>query len=296
MSAMPMLLGTTWSGSVSSRWVRTGEVNWYVQEAGSGPALLLIHGTGASSHSWRDLAPLLARRFTVIAPDLPGHGFSGAPASVQVYSLPGMAQALGALLRALKVAPELAVGHSAGAAILARMALDRLLVPRVLISINGALLPMAGMPGWLFAPLARLLAGSRFVPRLVARRAHDRSAIERLIRNTGSRLNAAGVNCYHALARDPGHVGAVLQMMANWDLHELARELPRLQVPLVLLGANGDRTIPPQQLARLKILVPDAKALSLGDLGHLAHEEDPELAARLILHTAVSAGILPETE
>ena len=46
---------------------------------GQGPVVLLIHGTGAASHSWRGLAPLLASDFTLIAPDLPGHGFTQTP-------------------------------------------------------------------------------------------------------------------------------------------------------------------------------------------------------------------------
>ena len=75
---------------------------------GRGPVLLLVHGTAAATHSWRDLAPLLARRFTVVAPDLPGHGFSGSPGRGGL-SLPGMAGALRALLDALRLEP--AVEH-----------------------------------------------------------------------------------------------------------------------------------------------------------------------------------------
>ena len=61
------------------------------------------------------------------------------------------------------------VGHSAGAAILARMALDGFIAPDVLISVNGALLPLRGMPACLFSPMAKILARSQFVPRFVAR-------------------------------------------------------------------------------------------------------------------------------
>ena len=90
--------------------------------------LLLLHGTGAATHSWRDLAPLLARDFTIVAPDLPGHGFTQAPESDRL-SLPAMARAVAALLKQLALAPELIVGHSAGVAIALRMVLDKAVTP-----------------------------------------------------------------------------------------------------------------------------------------------------------------------
>ena len=50
--------------------------DFHCEVAGEGPVALLLHGTGASTHSFRDLLPWLARRCTVVAPDLPGHGFT----------------------------------------------------------------------------------------------------------------------------------------------------------------------------------------------------------------------------
>jgi len=73
--------GRDWPNRDASRFVRAGGLRWHVQKTGTGPVLLLVHGTGAATHSWRELAPLLARRFTVIAPDLPGPGFTQRPAS-----------------------------------------------------------------------------------------------------------------------------------------------------------------------------------------------------------------------
>ena len=59
--------GADWPNRASSRMVRAGGLTWHVQVAGSGPVLLLVHGTGASTHSWRDLLPLLATGHTVVA-------------------------------------------------------------------------------------------------------------------------------------------------------------------------------------------------------------------------------------
>jgi len=112
--------GRDWPNRQASRFVQAVGLRWHVQVMGAGPVLLLLHGTGASTHSWRDLAPLLAKSFTVIAADLPGHGFTSTPPAHRL-SLPGMAQSVAELLRVLDLRPTLVAGHSAGAAILVRM-------------------------------------------------------------------------------------------------------------------------------------------------------------------------------
>jgi magnesium chelatase accessory protein len=284
--------GRDWPNRQASRFVRAGALRWHVQQLGAGPVALLAHGTGAATHSWRALAPLLARHFSVVAPDLPGHGFTDAPAPRRM-SLPGMADALAELLRALDVAPAVAVGHSAGAAVLARMALDGAIAPRALVSLNGALLPLPGLQGRVYPPMARLLAATPLVPRVFAWRASERAAVERLIRSTGSTLDPAGTDCYARLVRSPGHVAATLAMMAHWDLRPLARDLPRLAVPLTLVVGGSDRTVPPSEARRARALLPSARIVTLPGLGHLAHEEKPEVLAALIVATARETGALP---
>jgi len=273
--------GGDWPLRDSSRFVDAGGLRWHVQQLGAGPALLLIHGTGSSAHSWHRLAPLLAGSFRVTAFDLPGHGFTrGQPA--HGLSLGGMSGAVGALLQALSIRPLLAVGHSAGAAIAARMALDGQFAPRALISLNGALLPFDRYPDLMFAPLARLLASLPFAPRLFCWHARDRAAVERLIASTGSRLGREDVDLYWRLVRSPRHIAGVLQMMAQWDLGELKQHLPQLPVPLVQLVGANDRTVPPSAAQRVRALLPAASVVTLPQLGHLAHEERPDLVAQAI--------------
>ena len=274
--------GRDWPLREHSRFVSAAGLRWHVQQLGQGPAILLVHGTGAATHSWRGLAPLLAERFTVVAMDLPGHGFTECP-PVHRLSLPGMATAVHALLRALDIEPAVAVGHSAGAAVLARMALDGPSRPRRIVSINGALLPLGGLPGQIFSPMARLFSATSLVPRLFARHASfDRQVVDRLLRDTGSKLDAEGVELYRRLACRPGHVAAALGMMAHWDLHAFARDLPRLAVPLSLVVGGNDRTIRPSEAYRVKAMLPAAEVVRLPGLGHLAHEEKPAALADLL--------------
>ena len=283
---MPELIwstdGADWPNRAASRFVEAAGMRWHVQRMGQGPQLLLLHGTGAATHSWRGLLQLLALHFDVVAMDLPGHGFTSSPPPHRL-SLPGMAGDLAQLLHKLDVAPEIVVGHSAGAAILVRMCLDGRIAPRVLVSLNGALLPFDGMAGHLFAPIAKLLAMNSVVPRLFAWQASGAGAVERLLDNTGSRIDAQGIALYRRLVRNPRHVAAALRMMANWDLAPLQRALPSLKTKLVLVAASNDRAIPPAVAHRVGALTPGAVIERVPGLGHLAHEEAPDLIVKLIV-------------
>ena len=272
------------------RTVKTDDLTWRVQVEGQGPVLLLIHGTGASLHSWRKLVPLLTPRFTVVAPDMPGHGQSSGECDA-CLSLPGMATAFTKLMAALGLTPALAAGHSAGAAVLVRMCLDRSITPAAVISINGALLPFHGFAGQIFAPLAKVLVVNPFVPRFLAWRARDSRTVAKLLADTGSNIDAEGVELYAELFRNPDHVAATLGMMASWDLEPLNATIKDLKIPLWLLAAQNDKTIAPETATRVGARVPNARVIFLPGLGHLAHEENPELFKRQIFQAADEAGL-----
>jgi magnesium chelatase accessory protein len=284
--------GRDWPNREVSRFVTVGDFRWHVQAMGEGPALLLLHGTGASTHSFRDLAPQLAARFRVMAVDLPGHGFSDTP-DAPGRTLPGMAGLIGNLLAALAVAPAFVAGHSAGAAILLRMCLDGRIDPAGVVSLNGALLGFRGLAGQIFAPMAKLLALNPFVPMAFAWRAGDKAVVERLLRETGSRIDEKGVRHYGRLAANAGHVAGALAMMASWDLKPLEHDLSRLSQPLYLVVGTGDKTVSPEQAAEVKRIAPHAEIIRLRGLGHLAHEEQAERVAGLIAELAERSGVLP---
>lgn len=273
--------GRDWPHRAASRFVQAGGLSWHVQEMGQGPTLLLLHGTGASTHSWRDLMPLLAHDFHVVAPDLPGHGFTEAPERDRL-SLPAMARGLTALLGKLGVEPEGIVGHSAGAAIAMQMVLTRAVDPSCLISLNGALLPFKGVASQLFPSVARLLALNPLVPRLFAWRAGSTDAVTHLLEGTGSRLDARGQGLYQRLFSNRVHIGSTLGMMANWDLEALGRSFGRVGVPVLLVVGAGDRAVPPADAREVARRLPEARIETLPGAGHLAHEEKPAEVAALI--------------
>ncbi len=281
----------TWPNAQLSQFVRLPGQTWHVQIAGSGPPLLLLHGTGASTHSWRALIAPLAARHTVICPDLTGHAFTSAHQS-QSPSLPHIARNLNALLEHLQLWPKAIIGHSAGAAIGAQLVLDQPQRPTpVLIGLNPAWLPLHGVSSWLFPTAAKLLAVNPLSARLFARFGSQPSVVQALLKSTGSTLDERGLSYYQRLLASPGHVHGVLQMMRAWRLDELERALPRLKGPVFLhLGAN-DRTIAPEQATRACTLMPQAVALRFAGLGHLAHEEAPGRTAGQILEWVEGVGV-----
>lgn len=285
--------GLGWPNREASRFVRAGGLRWHVQIAGAGPVVLLLHGTGAATHSWRGVLPLLAEHFTVVAPDLPGHGFTD-PLPPRPKPLPAMATAVAALAAELALPPALVVGHSAGAAVACRAVLDGGLGPKAIVSLNGALLPFPGPAATLFPQAAKLLFDNAVAPRLFALQAHIPGQVGRFLgRATGSKIDAAGADFYGRLFKSPAHCAGALGMMADWDLAGLARDLPRLPVPLALAYGDRDAAVPPSVAREVANVVPWAELVPMPGLGHLSHEERPDLAAAIIADAARAHAVLP---
>ena len=155
--------GRAWPHREASQFHSTCGYRWHVQTFGQrqAPVLVLLHGTGAASFSWRTLVPLLQERFHVVVPDLPCHGFTR-PLGDADLSLEGMTAALHGLLRHLKVRPDFVLGHSAGAVIaLALTAAIRHASDgrggqvQMVFGVNGALEPIRGKR--LLSPIAKAL-------------------------------------------------------------------------------------------------------------------------------------------
>jgi magnesium chelatase accessory protein len=274
--------GRDWPHRDASRFVNAAGIRWHVQRMGQGPSLLLLHGTGSATHTWRDFAPCLAKDFTLIMPDLPGHGFTG-PAPRNSLSLKGFARSVADLLLQLDEQPRIVIGHSSGAAILAQLCLDRLIAPERLIALNGAFLPFEGLARVLYPPMAKLMHLNPLTARLVAWSTDDAS-VARLVRGTGSRIDRQGLKLYTRLLQSRAHVDGSLAMMAIWDLETLQNALKRLQIPVTLVAGREDRAVRPGQIERAAALLPQVSVHWLTGLGHLAHEEQPKEVADLIAH------------
>ena len=269
-----------WPRAETSRFVQVGKINFHVQVSGAGEDVLLLHGAGASAHSFAGLAARLSKRHRVIAPDLPGQGFTTLLPLKEVGLVP-FATYLGELMQLLEATPRWIIGHSAGAALSAQYALDADTLPAGILCINAAFNPFGSLAAPLFSKTAKWFARSDWLPKLLASPSLRWRATGSMLADTGSAVDPIMSRCYDTLLGNPDHIAGTLRMLAGWDLPPLLRRLPSLQTPVWLAAAEGDRTIPPERSTSVANDLPLARAVRIPDLGHLAHEENPEIFEEL---------------
>jgi magnesium chelatase accessory protein len=281
--------GADWPNREHSRFVTTRTHRWHLQEAGQGPTVLLLHGAGGATQSWRDLLPRLAESFHVIAPDLPGQGFSRCGARHRL-SLPKMAEDIAALSASEGWRVDLIVGHSAGAALALELA--RRLRPRGVVGLNAALGKFDGVAGWLFPLMAKALALNPFAASILTRIPNTESRVRELLATTGSGFDDRTLALYRRLAADRDHVAGTIAMMAQWNIDSLLGQLETIACPVLLLAGEDDGTVPPEISRRAGSRLPRAEIAVLPELGHLMHEEAPDLVAERIEAFAREIGLI----
>lgn len=270
-----------WPLRACSRIIRCRPHEWHVQITGSGPDLLLLHGAGASGHSFHRLAAALPG-YRVIMPDLPGQGFTRAGGMMRL-GLDAMADDLTALCADQGWRPLAIIGHSAGAAIALRMTEMAQNPPRGVVGINAALGPFDGFAGWLFPKLARAMSASPFMAAIITRLTSKRRQVEGLLRATGSQLDPEAVTLYQRLVSEPRHIEGTLGMMAQWDLEPLIERFPQIMLPCLLIGSDKDKAVPPRVSREAAARMQRAEFVEIAGYGHLVHEERPDLVAAVVL-------------
>lgn len=279
-----------WPLADLSRQVFCRPHRWHVQETGTGDTLLLLHGAGGSTHSFRDLIPLLAQDYHVVAVDLPGQGFTQMGARHR-SGLEATTEDIHALCQQEGWAPTAIIGHSAGGALALRLS-QHLVTPQGrpprVIGINAALDNFKGLAGVLFPILAKLLSAVPFTAQLFASTSSKPGRIDSLIGSTGSKLTANGLTYYRRLIADRDHADATLMMMAQWSLDDLQSTLETITTPCLFIVGDNDATVPPDVSERAAQRMPDARVVHLPDFGHLLHEEAPKETAAYIIEFLTS--------
>lgn len=274
--------GLDWPHRAASRFVDAAGLRWHVQEMGpaDAPVVLLLHGTGAASHSWRHLLPILAATHRVVAPDLPCHGFTR-PQHWPDLSLNGMRMAVQALITALGIVPAVIIGHSAGAAIAVSLGTgDAVKPPPTVVTINGAFRPIRG--DRIFSPLAKALFAAPLSASLFAAVARGGWFGDNLLTATGSQIDNAGAVLYRRLLTSSSHVRGALGMMAAWDLTRFDALLAALPVPPTLIAAKDDPMVPWSDTRHAGNIARDARLRPVDRGGHLLHEVRADMVAGLI--------------
>jgi pimeloyl-ACP methyl ester carboxylesterase len=254
--------------------------------AGSGPVLLLLHGIANSSQTWERVAPRLSERFTLIAPDLLGHGESATPRGD--YSLGAHAAGVRDLLTALGIEHVTVVGHSLGGGIAMQFAYqfpercERL----VLVSSGGLgrevhlLLRAAALPGADYVlPLltsSGVVGIGRHVGGLLRRvRLSPGGDVEVIAQGFASLDNAgsrqAFLHTVRAVIEPSGQ-----RVSAN-DRLALASLLPSL-----IVWGERDSIIPVAHGVAAHEAMPGSRFEVFPDAGHLPHDADPDRFAAIL--------------
>lgn len=270
-----------WPLRAASRCIRVAPQQWHVQVTGTGDEdVLLLHGAGASSHSWHRLIPYLDDRFRMIAPDLPGHGYTQSPRGRA--RLPDVAQDISRLLEHMSVAPRMIIAHSAGAAIALEMVRRGWASPDRVVVINGALEDFKGPAGVLFPVMARVMALNPLTGMWLSQR-NSPQQVRSLIGATGTTLDERALRLYGRLVARRSHVDGTLAMMAQWSLSELNKALGSINVPTLFLHGREDQAVNIAVAERACARMPNAELILLSGVGHIAQEEAPERVAQEIL-------------
>ncbi len=255
-------------------------------KTGSGPAVLLLHGLGCHHGTWEPVIDSLARRYTVIAPDLLGHGQSDKPRAD--YSLGGYANGMRDLLTVLDIDKVTVVGHSFGGGVAMQFAYqfpER--TERLVLVASGGLGPEVSMgiraigsPGFHHTMGVLTLPGVR----------HVGKAGLRALAGTGSKYT-----------RDLGEVAEIYESFKDRQARTAIRHVVRAVVdwrgqvvtmadraylteamPMAVIWGRDDRVIPVRHASNAAALAPDARVEVIPNAGHFPHKDHPERFAKIL--------------
>jgi len=283
-----------WPHRQASRFVSAGGVRWHVMVMGRGPAVVLLHPPAGASHTWATVAPLLAGSLTVIAPDLPNHGFSSADAGE------GPVEQLLTLLDAIAAQPAIVIGHSAGFGDAVALASRLEPGPAAVIGVAAAAGIPSTMPLGTLRPLIeRALAeeagrglSGRFVARFLAALARRPGLLERFLASSGSTLPAESIDRYRSLLAHAGQVAAGVAAAARIEGAAVLEAVYALASPLLLIAGERDGWVPDADSAHLAGTARRGLLVRIDGAGHFPHEDQPETVARYVLELAGGLGLI----
>lgn len=263
-----------------SRFIEVDGLRLHYKEAGQGePALVLLHGFGASTFSWRRVLGPLARKRRVVAFDRPGFGLSQRPLRPtrrpSPYSPEGAADLTAGLMRALGIRRAVLVGNSAGGTVALLTYLRHPDPVAGLILVSPAIHLPVGVPPVL-RPLFRTPPMERLGVALVrAVAGRSRMLLERGYHDP-SRITSEDLEGYLRFLKAHDWDRALWHLALETGPVDLRAHLPQVRVPTLMVTGDDDRLIPTAVSVELAVRFPHGELAVLPDCGHLPQEECPE--------------------
>jgi pimeloyl-ACP methyl ester carboxylesterase len=266
------------------------------RDEGAGEVLLLIHGMGGSSRSWRAIVPKLSKKYRVIAPDLLGHGQSDKPRGD--YSLGAFAVWLRDLLDALDIPKVTVIGHSLGGGVAMQFAHQHREYCRRLVLVSsgglgadvGRLLRLLSLPGAeLVLPLIASRPAVSAANALRARRSADRE-VTRFSETWQAHASLSNRHNRQAFLRT---LRAVVDRRGQ-SVCALNRLPLNADLPALIIFGGKDKVIPVAHAYAAHDALPDSRLHIIPDVWHHPQVERPDTVAKLIDDFVADTGTRPD--
>ena len=256
-------------------------------KVGTGPALLLLHGLGCDHTTWEPVIDMLARRYTVIAPDLLGHGLSDKPRAD--YSVGGYANGMRDLLTVLGIDKATVLGHSFGGGVAMQFAYqfpER--TERLVLVASGSLGPevtpairAVTTPGFHQVMGLLTLPGVRHL----GKAGLDRPLPDRPPRPPATSTRSPRSTTPSATRRSAGAIRHVVSAVVDWRGQVVTmadRAYLTDAMPMAVIWGRDDRVIPVRHASNAAALAPNARVEVIPHAGHFPHKDHPQRFAKIV--------------
>ncbi len=255
----------------SSSFISIDGINVHYRDVGKGEAILLIHGTGASLHTWEKWIDILSPGYRVISFDLPGFGLTG-PDPNHNYQISRYTVILDSLMVKLKVDSFHIAGNSLGGLVAWRYTTQ---FPQKILTLNlidAAGLPQPGKKPPFIFQLAKLPVLSTLMQKVTPKSIIKNSMLD--VYKNDQLVTEKLIDRYFELSLKEGNRTAFVKRMSQLNEKLDINDLKRITAPVLIQWGKDDRWIPLAKGYEFKKIIPKAE-LKIYNSGHVPMEENP---------------------
>ena len=255
----------------SSSFISIDGINVHYRDVGKGEAILLIHGTGASLHTWEKWIDILSPGYRVISFDLPGFGLTG-PDPNHNYQISRYTAILDSLMVKLKVDSFHIAGNSLGGLVAWRYTSQ---FPQKILTLNlidAAGLPQPGKKPPFIFQLAKLPVLSTLLQKVTPKSIIENSMLD--VYKNDQLVTEKLIDRYFELSLREGNRTAFVKRMSQLNEKLDINDLKKITAPVLIQWGKDDRWIPLAKGHEFKKIIPKAE-LKIYNSGHVPMEENP---------------------